>query len=93
METPPDTHTKFPKSYFFPNAGHIFHLGPGFLSSFLNDKDADACLGSPYHPFLSKGEWEIAKFLSCSGLSMKLVDEFLSLDLVSALELAGQHRN
>ncbi|KAF9643516.1 hypothetical protein BDM02DRAFT_3063785, partial [Thelephora ganbajun] len=40
------------------------------------------------HPFLSKGEWELAGFLSCSGLLMKLIDDFLSLDLISGLGLS-----
>ena len=50
---------------------------------FNSDEDAEARTTSPFYPFLSKGEWEIAEFLSCSGLSMRLIDKFLSLSLVS----------
>ena len=71
-----------PSSHYFPNAGHIFDSGPGFLG-WLHSKDAEAQSTNPYHPFLSKGEWELAEFLSCSGLSMKLIDKLLSLSLVS----------
>lgn len=80
LEHPPSIYTK---SHVFPGAGHIFHSGPGFLEWFHNDEGDGIRSSNPYHPFLSKGEWEIARFLSCSGLSMKLVDEFLSLSLVS----------
>ena len=74
------THTKSPSNYF-PNAGHVFDSGPSFLGWFYNDKNASARSNNLYHPFLSKGEWEVAKFLSCSGLLMKLIDKFLSLSL------------
>lgn len=79
---PPHTQTQ---SFHFPNAGHVYDSGPGFLSWFHNDQDATTRSTNPYHPFLSKGEWEVAEFLSCSGLSMKLIDKFLSLSLVSQL--------
>ena len=82
MEHSPDTHAKSP-SHYFPNAGHVFDSGPGFLGWFYNDGNANARSNNLYHPFLSKGEWEVARFLSCSGLSMKLINEFLSLNLVS----------
>ena len=69
-------------SHYFPDAGHVFDAGPGFLGWFHNDENAGARSANPYFPFLSKGEWEIAGFLSRSGLSMKLIDKFLSLSLV-----------
>jgi hypothetical protein len=50
---------------------------------FQGDENAEARSTNIYYPFLSKGEWEIAAFLSRSGLSMKLIDEFLSLIMVS----------
>jgi hypothetical protein len=84
MEHSPSTHAESLPSHCFPNAGHVFDSGPGFLGWFHSDKDADARSSNPFHPFLSKGEWEIARFLSCSALSMKLIDEFLSLSLVSS---------
>ena len=84
MEHPPDTS---PPSRHFPNSGHIFDTDPGFLGWFYNNEDTSARSANLYHPFLSKGEWEIAKFLSCSGLSMKLIDEFLLLESVSPSEV------
>lgn len=82
---PSSTHESEPSgltSHFFPNAGHVFDSGPGFLGWFRGDEDAEARSADPYYPFFSKGEWEIASFLSRSGLSMKSIDEFLSLTLV-----------
>ena len=84
LPTPPprpldtETHT----SHRFPDAGHVFGLGTGFMESFSNE-DGDVRSVHPYHPFLSKDEWEMAGFLSCSGLSMSLIDKFLSLNSVS----------
>ena len=78
----PESH-KSPSSYYFPGAGHVFTSGPGFMGWFQGDTNADARSSNLYYPFSSKGEWEIAAFLSRSGLSMKLIDEFLSLSLVS----------
>ena len=70
------------ESHPFPGAGHVFDTGPGFLGWFHNHEDAEARAHNPYYPFLSQGEWELAAFLSRSGLLMKLIDEFLSLAIV-----------
>ncbi|KAF9782579.1 hypothetical protein BJ322DRAFT_1157393 [Thelephora terrestris] len=86
-QSPLETHAP-PRSYHFPNAGHVFDSGPGFLGWFHNDKDAGARSSNPYYPFLSKGEWEIAGFFTHCGLSMKQIDEFLSLSLITGLALS-----
>lgn len=78
---PPDI--EISTSHYFPGAGHVFGSGTGFMGWFSGDEDAQARSVNPYHPFLSKGEWEIAEFLSRSGLSMRLIDKFLSLSSVS----------
>ena len=69
----------------------MYGCGPGFLGWFQDNKNAEARSTNLYYPFLSKGEWEIAAFLSRSGLSMKLIDEFLSLSLVSHLNYLEYH--
>src|SRR5882762_1293746 len=86
MEHLPSADAESTSSHYFPDSGHVFDSGPGFLSWFHDDEDAEARSHNSYHPFGSKGEWEIARFLSCSGLSMRLIDEFLSLSLVSPAE-------
>lgn len=90
-----DTHATSGSSDYFPDAGHVYDSGPGFLGWFHDDEDAAARAANPYHPFLSKGEWELAEFLSCSGLSMKLIDKFLSLSYVSNFNKFqfGEHNN
>lgn len=35
-----------------------------------------------WSPFTSKEEWELARWLMCSGVSQTKIDEFLKLDLV-----------
>ena len=84
---PPSQHPQGPTTpashQYFPGAGFVFGSGAGFMGQFTNDEDADARSLNPYHPFLSRDEWEIAEFLSCSGLSMGLIDNFLSLNSVS----------
>ena len=76
----------------FPGAGHVFGFGAGFMGRFSNDEDTEARSVNSYHPFLSKDEWEIAEFLSCSGLSMSLIDKFLSLNSVSYFNCSGGAR-
>ena len=76
---PPDTS---PHSETFPDAGNVYGRGSGYMGWFHDDKHAGERTANPYYPFQSKGEWEIASFLSKSGISMKRIDEFLSLSLV-----------
>jgi hypothetical protein len=67
----------------FPDAGVAYNRTEGFMGTFHNDTHAEERASNIYFPFQSKGEWEIASFLSSSGLSMKRIDEFLSMNVVS----------
>jgi hypothetical protein len=67
----------------FPNAGHVFNHSDGFMGDFHADKFSGERSQNVFYPFSSKGEWQLASFLSRTGLSMRFVDEFLSLDMVS----------
>lgn len=101
----PDTHPNPPpppptppnppsRSTDFPDAGFVYGRGDGFMGMFFNDTHAEERASNIYFPFQSKGEWEIASFLSSSGLSMKRVNEFLSLSMVSKkYYLPNQHRS
>jgi len=60
----------------------MYGRGNGYMGTFEEDTHAAKCTSNLYYPFQSKGEWEIASFLSHSGLSMKRIDEFLTLSLV-----------
>jgi len=66
----------------FPFSGHVFGKGPSFLDNFRSDKLSGNRSQNLYHPFASKEEWELAAFLTQCDLSMKVVDGFLSLEMV-----------
>ena len=82
---PPPTPPNPPPSHSveFPNAGFVYSRRDGFMGTFYNNTHAEECASNIYFPFQSKGEWEIASFLLSSGLSMKWIDDFLSLSMVS----------
>ena len=67
----------------YPFAGHVFGRSRNFMDNFHTDKFSEERASHPYYPFASSGEWELASFLSRADLSMKFIDEFLSLELVS----------
>ena len=43
-----------------------------------------------YHPFHSKEDWDLAKWLTDTGLPQASIDKFLKLERVSAFPLATQ---
>jgi hypothetical protein len=53
------------------------------MDGFNADPYAEKRSGNVYHPFSSKEEWGLASWLLCSGLSMRAVDDFLALPIVS----------
>lgn len=66
-----------------PNVPFIFGSGPGFMNVFNADPHTEKRRGNIYYPFSSKEEWGLASWLLCSGLSMRAIDDFLSLPIVS----------
>jgi len=66
----------------FPFAGRVFGHSDGFMGAFHTDEFSEERGQNPFYPFSSKGEFQLASFLSRSGLSMRFINEFLSLDLV-----------
>ena len=67
----------------FPGAGLAYDRARTFLDRFNEDKYAPLREYNLYYPFSNKSEWELASFLLTSGLSMRKIDDFLSLKLVS----------
>jgi hypothetical protein len=59
-------------------------VGVTFMSEFNCDQYAAECVENIYYPFASRDEWELAAFLLQSDLSMRSINSFLSLKLVSA---------
>ena len=66
-----------------PNTPSIFGSGSGFTDTFNADHHAEKRRGNLYYPFASKEEWGLASWLLCSGLSMRAIDDFLTLPIVS----------
>lgn len=66
-----------------PNVPLVIGYGPGFIDIFNADQHAEKRRDNLYYPFSSKGEWGLASWLLCSGLSMRAIDDFLALPIVS----------
>lgn len=86
-ETPHDNGaTDGPSTKYYelhPNTPLIFGTGPGFIDNFNADRHAAKRRENLYYPFSSKAEWGLASWLLCSGLSMRAIDDFLALPIVS----------
>ncbi|KAF9777296.1 hypothetical protein BJ322DRAFT_1135060 [Thelephora terrestris] len=72
----------------YPFAGHIFNQSGGFMENFYTDKFSEERASNLHYPFASRGEWQLGSFLSRAELSLKFIDEFLSLDLIKGLGLS-----
>lgn len=69
-----ETHPKPPK---------LYKNGKTLMDIFTEDRFAHQRETNLYYPFASRDDWEIGSWLLQSGLSMKAIDKFLSLRLVS----------
>lgn len=79
----PSTRTSRPYREDYPGAAKIYGTGPTFMDIFNSDVHSAERKIQLYYPFASKEEWELASFLLRSDLSMKSIDKFLKLELVS----------
>ena len=66
----------------FPGSSTTFGPGKTFLDRFNSDRFALEREKNLYYPFSSHVEWEFASFLIHSGMSMKTIDSFFSLQMV-----------
>lgn len=53
------------------------------METFHTDRFSERRSENIYYPFASREEWELGAFLTRADLSMSVIDEFLSLGLVS----------
>jgi hypothetical protein len=67
----------------FPGAGDTYGSGSTFMDGFKSDKYAGHRCQNIYYPFQTKSEWGLASWLLRSSLSMRAIDDFLKLELVS----------
>ena len=68
----------------FPGAARIYGQAKTFMDKFADDQFSGFRATNVHYPFSGKNEWELASFLLSSGLSMRKVDEFLQLKMVSS---------
>ncbi|KAI6145960.1 hypothetical protein BKA82DRAFT_96395, partial [Pisolithus tinctorius] len=57
--------------------------GPTLMDKFNGDQFSNLWASNWYYPFNSHNEWELASWLLHSGLSMRAIDSFLSLSIIS----------
>lgn len=67
----------------FPSAGRTYGIGQTFMNNFEADQYAHHRKSNLYYPFASRAEWQLGSWLLQSELSMRAIDEFMHLDLVS----------
>ncbi|KAG6373014.1 hypothetical protein JVT61DRAFT_7067 [Boletus reticuloceps] len=72
----------------YPNAGQAMGNGQSFLAKFRQDEFAPHRESNLYYPFSGPEDWKVANFLLTSRLSMRAIDDFLSLKLVKTLPLS-----
>ncbi|KAH0839464.1 hypothetical protein J3R83DRAFT_271 [Lanmaoa asiatica] len=70
---------------YFEGASATYGMGETFLSQFHKDQYSEQQRSNPYYPFASSKDWMEVNFLSKSRLSMALIDEYLSMDMVRGL--------
>lgn len=86
MEDVPDPQPQNPSRWvvdYYEGASVIYGAGETFLSKFDQDPYADHRIKNVHYPFADSNDWSHANFLLKSGLSMRAIDEYLSLNLVS----------
>ncbi|KAG6371436.1 hypothetical protein JVT61DRAFT_9451 [Boletus reticuloceps] len=68
-----------------PNAERAAGDGQTFLAKFRQDGFVPYCMLNLYYPFSSPEDWQMANFLLTSHLSMRAINDFLSIKLVHLL--------
>lgn len=82
---PPETEDSLGRvMVMHPNPSSVFELGETFLTRFELDPYSAYRRNNLYYPFASRDDWKTADFLIASRLSMRRIDEFLSLPTVSS---------
>ncbi|KIK25455.1 hypothetical protein PISMIDRAFT_36003, partial [Pisolithus microcarpus 441] len=72
----------------FEGTAIVYGIGDTFLRRFDMDRHAFHCQTNMYYPFANFGDWEMANFLLQSNLSMREVDNYLSLSMTKKMPLS-----
>ncbi|KAI6015807.1 hypothetical protein BKA83DRAFT_4060711 [Pisolithus microcarpus] len=78
----------FCRGEHFEGAAIIYGIGDTFLRCFDMDRHAFHRQTNMYYPFANFGDWEMANFLLQSNLSMREVDNYLSLSMTKKMPLS-----
>ena len=70
---------------YFEGVSATYDRGETFLSQFYKDQHLEQRHSNPYYLFVSLKDWMEVNFLSKTRLSMALIDEYLSMDVVCGL--------
>jgi hypothetical protein len=68
---------------YHPDVPQTFPGGKTSMDNLFSDKYGSLRRGNLFYLFASQEDWQLGSWLLCSGLSMAVIDSFLSLDLVS----------
>jgi hypothetical protein len=80
--SPPNHPQELTQIVKFEGAGKIMGVGLSFMDRFHLDTFTENRKTNIYYPFASRDDWSMASYLLRSGLSMKKIDEYLSLSMV-----------
>ena len=69
----------------YPGAAKTIGIGPNmYMQQLAADEHSESHkIAGPWYPFAGRVDWELAKWLNSSHLSMDKIDEFLRLEHVS----------
>ena len=67
----------------FPHTARTYGRAKTFMDKFRDDQYSELRTSNIYYLFSGKAEWGLALFLLSSGLSMRKINEFLQLQMVS----------
>ena len=77
------------KMEHYPGAARILGHANTALDDFNADRYAQERIENLYYPWSSREEWQLARFLLQSSMSLAEIDEYLKLEIVSFLLLCG----
>ncbi|KAI5989502.1 hypothetical protein EDD15DRAFT_2171313 [Pisolithus albus] len=72
----------------FEGAAIVYRIGDTFLRRFDMDRHSFHRQTNMYYPFANLGDWEMANFLLQSNLSMREIDNYLSLSMTKKMPLS-----
>ncbi|KAI6017001.1 hypothetical protein BKA83DRAFT_4128674 [Pisolithus microcarpus] len=78
----------FCRGEHFEGAAIVYGIGDTFLRRFDMDRHAFHRQTNMYYPFANFGDWEMANFLLQLNLSMREVDNYLSLSMTKKMPLS-----